>query len=79
MSIEVNPENGKKFEVKKSPFEEFPHLAALMNEAKSVHYGSCRYWEMRCIYLEKTIDETYSVFERNNSRELYKTLVNKSK
>jgi hypothetical protein len=55
----------------------YPHLAELEKEAKIVSVGSAEYWKLRCRYLEKHIDPTYSDSERSNCRELYKILVNR--
>ena len=79
MATEVNKETGKEYELKQDPFEQYPHLAALKKEAKTIKAGSLTYWKLRCRYLEKTIDETYSISERNNCRTLYKILANRER
>jgi NTP pyrophosphatase (non-canonical NTP hydrolase) len=73
----VNQETDKIYEGKPSKYVKFPHLQKLKEEIEQVPAGSKKYWQLRCIYLEKTIDETYSVFERENCREFYLMLVNK--
>jgi CTP:phosphocholine cytidylyltransferase-like protein len=73
----VNEETGKKYELKPDKYKEYPHLEKLKEEIKSTIYGSTEYWRLRCIYLEKAIDNTYSCFERDNCREFYMMLVNK--
>ncbi len=67
----TNPENGRVYELKQDPFEQYPHLAELKKEAETVIAGSAKYWKLRCRYLEKVIDETYGNVERNNCRRLY--------
>lgn len=57
----------------------YPHLAELEKEATNEPYGTKKYWQLRCQYLEKTIDKTYSVAENDNCRELYKILANKGR
>lgn len=67
-----------KITTKKIPmnrFEEYPHLDLLKKEAETVTPNSKEYWKLRCRYLEKTIDETYSTFERDTCRMLYMILV----
>ena len=46
-------------------------LKALEDEAKSVRAGSVTYWQLRCLYLEKSIDPTYSEDERRNAANLH--------
>ena len=75
----VNEETGKQYELKPDKYKQYPHLAELKKECETVAVGRPRYWELRCRYLEKTIDETYSTFERDNCREFYKILVNREK
>lgn len=72
--FETNPENGKTYEIKPTRYEQHPHLAELKKECETVRAGSSQYWKLRCNYLEKTIDNTYSIFERDNCREFYKIL-----
>lgn len=57
----------------------YPHLAKLENEAKNEPYGTLKYWMLRCQYLEKYVDPTYSEKEQNNCRKLYKILANKGR
>lgn len=71
----INKETGKQYELKPDRYKQFPHLAELKNECETVVVGSSKYWKLRCNYLEKTIDETYSVFERDNCREFYRILI----
>ena len=69
----INPENGKEYKLFPDPFAR-PHLAALKKEAETVSANSLQYWKLRCKYLEKVIDETYSNPERDNCRVLYMIL-----
>jgi hypothetical protein len=73
----TNKENGKSYQLKPDKYEQFPHLLELKTQVENTQYGSREYWKLRCSYLEKTIDETYSSFERDNCREFYRMLVNK--
>lgn len=73
----INEETGKRYELKQDKYKQFPHLQALKEEIQKVPYGSMDYWRLRCTYLEKMIDETYSVFERDNCREFYVMLCKK--
>jgi hypothetical protein len=66
--------NGKEYELLPDPFAR-PHLADLKKEAETVAFNSVIYWQLRCQYLEKVIDETYSNTERDNCRTLYLILV----
>jgi hypothetical protein len=70
----INEENGRRYELKPNKYKQYPHLAELKKECETVPFGSSKYWKLRCNYLEKTIDETYSTFERDNCREFYKIL-----
>ena len=63
--------------IEKKQLKDFPHLVKLRDEAKSMSYGTKEYWKLRCTYLKKCLDETYSVFERDNCREFYRILSNK--
>lgn len=47
------------------------HIKDLFDEAKTVKSGSITYWQLRCLYLEKSIDPTYSDEERKNASSLY--------
>ena len=69
----INPESGKEYKLFPDPFK-IPHLAALKKEAETVSPTSNQYWKLRCRYLEKVIDETYSNRERDNCRVLYMIL-----
>lgn len=62
-------------EIKQSPFEQYPHLAELMKEAKTCVLYSTKYWNLRCRYLEKSLDQTYGKQERDNCTTLYLTLL----
>ncbi len=73
----VNEETGNMYDLIPDKYQRFPHLAELKNECETVQFGSINYWKLRCTYLEKTLDETYSVFERDNCREFYKILTNR--
>ena len=70
----VNMETGKEYELYPDPFDR-PHLAVLKKEVETVTPNSSLYWKLRCKYLEKVIDETYSNPERDNCRRLYLILV----
>ncbi len=70
----INEENGKRYEIKPDQYKLYPHLLELKKDCETVRFDSVKYWQMRCHYLEKTIDETYSVFERDNCREFYMIL-----
>lgn len=73
----INEETGKHYELKPDKYKQFPHLQKLKEEIEKVKLNSKEYWQLRCQYLEKTIDETYTIFERDNCREFYKMLVYK--
>lgn len=73
----VNEETGKQYELKPDKYKQFPHLAKLKKESETVTFGSVKYWKLRCNYLEKTIEQTYSIFERDNFREFYEILANR--
>jgi len=75
----VNEETGKRYELKPDKYKQYPHLAELKKECETVSFGSVRYWQLRCRYLEKVIDETYSTFERDNCREFYMILNRREK
>lgn len=47
------------------------HIKALFDEAKTVKSGSTTYWQLRCLYLEKSIDPLYSDEERKNAADLH--------
>ena len=49
-------------------------LEKLRKEAMEVAYGGLEYWKLRCYYLEKHLDQTYSYVERENCFYLYRTL-----
>lgn len=57
-----------------SKYDKYPHLNILKMEIERTRFGSKEYWKMRCEYLEKTLDETFSVSERENCREFYMML-----
>jgi hypothetical protein len=65
------PQSDLYLDANQDPFIKYPHLAALKREAETGTLNSAKYWELRCRYLEKTIDETYSISERDNCRRLY--------
>lgn len=51
-----------------------PHIKKLLTEAQSVDTKSAKYWELRCKYLEKSLDPTYLPDERNNAWQLHQVL-----
>lgn len=59
--------------------EDFPHLIELREQIKNVQFGTVAYWKSRCMYLEKSLDPTYSDFERSNCNSFYRILVKKEK
>jgi len=50
-------------------------LKKLHNEAMNVKFDSLEYWKLRCTYLEKSQDPTYTPTERNNCFSLWRTLL----
>lgn len=50
------------------------HIQKLITEAKTVPYKSEKYWALRCEYIEKYIDTTYSQVERSNCLMLWDIL-----
>lgn len=56
------------------PFIIYPHLAELKKEVETVPVGTQKYWKLRCGYLEKHIDPTYSDQERRNCFRLWDIL-----
>lgn len=54
-----------------------PHIQKLIDEAKSVRFGSNEYWKLRCKYIEKYQDTTYEKWERDNCYMLWRILANK--
>ncbi len=50
-------------------------MEELIKQSKTVPSNSLLYWKLRCKYLEKTLDKTYVVAERDNCRMLYLNLV----
>ena len=58
-------------------YEQFPGLLELKKECEKVKLNTKEYWKLRSQYLEKTLDQTYSLFERNNCREFYIILKNR--
>lgn len=75
----TNEETGNRYELNPDKYKQFPHLLELKKECETVTVGSIKYWKLRCNYLEKTIDETYSIFERDNCREFYMLLVKRER
>lgn len=63
---------------KKPKLEDFPHLIDMEKEIKRLTPGTVRYWKERCINLEKSLDPTYSDFERSNCNHFYRILVKKA-
>ena len=57
--------------------ENFPHLVKLKKEVESIKVGTVEYWEARATYLERSLDPTYSDFERSNCFLFHQILVNK--
>ena len=53
---------------------EYPHLEELKKEIEKVAYDSKEYWRLRCNYLEKSLDPTYSQAERNNCDRFHRML-----
>jgi len=49
-------------------------MEKLIKQSKETSPTTLLYWKLRCKYLEKTIDNTYSVHERDNCRMLYENL-----
>jgi len=49
-------------------------IEELTTQSKTIPQNSLLYWKLRCKYLEKTLDQTYSVQERDNCRMLYNNL-----
>lgn len=59
--------------------EDYPHLVEMKKGIEGIVFGTVEYWKQRCINLEKSIDPTYSDFERSNCSLFHKILVNKHK
>ncbi len=57
--------------------EDFPHLVKMKAKVKKIPFGTVEYWKTRCRFLEKSLDVTYSIFERENCREFYMILAKK--
>lgn len=55
------------------------HTPDLKTEVKNEPFGTAKYWKLRCNYLEKSHDPTYSVEERSQCHFLYVLLVTKEK
>lgn len=64
-------------EIKILKREDFPHLVELEADINKIPFGTMEYWKQRCINLEKSLDPTYSDFERSNCFHFYRLLVNK--
>jgi hypothetical protein len=77
--FEINQETDKKYEIEPSRFEKYPHLQILKQEAESISCSSTIYWKLRCRYLEKAIDETYTIFERDTCEILYLIMAKREK
>lgn len=45
---------------------DYPHLVQLEKEVKQLKFDTKEYWKARAQYLEKSLDPTYSDFERDN-------------
>lgn len=56
---------------------DFPHLVELEKQCKDINFGTTLYWKLRATYFEKSIDPTYSDFERSNCEYFHSLLVNK--
>ena len=70
-----NEETGKEYVLKEETmYKQYPHLAKLKAECETVPLNSLQYWKLRCTYLEKSMDETYSLFENNRCYEFYRIL-----
>lgn len=63
--------------VKKLKLEDFPHLLLLKKQIEAIPVGTKEYWEQRCINLEKSLDPTYSKFERDNCNHFWRILAKK--
>ena len=70
----MNTPEEKKVKMK---LEDYPHLLELQKYISMLNINSKEYWQQRCIMLEKSLDPTYSKFERDNCYTFYKMLVNK--
>jgi len=57
--------------------EDYPHLVEMKEKMKTLNRDSKSYWQYRCTMLEKSLDETYSKFERDNCFEFWRILANK--
>lgn len=53
------------------------HIQRLFDEANKIDRSHSKYWELRCVYYEKSHDPTYSNYERNNCYQLWRILTNK--
>jgi len=57
--------------------EDYPHLIEMEKGITKLMPSSKEYWQQRCIMLEKSLDTTYSEFERDNCFRFYRILVHK--
>lgn len=59
--------------------EDYPHLVELKKSIENIPSGTVEYWKERCINLEKSLDSTYSDFERSNCALFHTILARKEK
>lgn len=55
------------------------YFIELKRKVSFIPFGTKEYWKQRCEYLEKTIDPTRSIAERDNCRVIYKMLQNRAR
>lgn len=53
------------------------YFSEMKRKLSFLPYGTVEYWKIRCEYLEKSIDPTRTITERDNCKAIYRMLEKK--